>query len=171
MRWTSERRRVPPDPCRTLRRGFIERILTEAPWRDAIPRQGVRITGAMVQGEIALTNATVGVELALTGSRLTDGVVLDRAKLAPLVVFDGSRLGSLRAERVEVANNVWLRDAIVTGPVILLNATIGNQVVLSGSRFVQPVSLIGARLGGWLEMNKARFNHRYGSTPSALPAI
>src|SRR5271170_2248364 len=45
-------RAEPPDPCRTIGHGFLETILTEAPWSGQIPRQGVHIQGAFIRGTV-----------------------------------------------------------------------------------------------------------------------
>lgn len=43
--------------CRELFAGFLEDLLTRAPWREAVPFVGIQITGARIKGNIHLENA------------------------------------------------------------------------------------------------------------------
>jgi hypothetical protein len=146
------------DPCRTIGHSFLEMILAQAPWSGQIPREGVHLQGALIRGTVDLSNATIKSELALTGSVLKGGLNLDRATLAPLVDLGGSTIGFLRGERVSIADNLWLVNATVTGPVNLLNARLGNQADFTGSRFANAVTLAGASLGGDLFLSGAQFD-------------
>jgi hypothetical protein len=40
--------------CRNISSGFVMKLLTLAPWRDAVPFEGLRITGARVTGDVRL---------------------------------------------------------------------------------------------------------------------
>jgi uncharacterized protein YjbI with pentapeptide repeats len=146
------------DPCHTIGHGFLETILTQAPWSGQIPREGMHLQGALIRGMIDLSNATIKSELALTDSVLKGGLNLDRATLAPLVDLGGSTIGFLSGERVSIADNLWLRKATVTGPVNLRNARLGNQADFAGSRFANAVTLAGASLGGNLILSGAQFD-------------
>src|SRR5271166_180173 len=147
-----------PDPCRTIGHGFLETILTQAPWSSQIPREGVHLQGALIRGTVDLSNATIKSELALTGNVLPGGLNLDRATLAPLLDLGGSTIGLLRGQRVSIADNLWLRNATITGPVNLLNARLGNQADFTDSRFANTVTLAGAALGGDLILSGAQFD-------------
>lgn len=147
----------PADPCRTIGHGFIETILTKAPWSGQIPRAGMHIEGAFIRGLVDLSNAKIGSPVAFVDCVLPGGVNLDRATLDPLLVLNGSTIGLLRGERVSITDNLWVRGATVTGPVNLLNAKLGNQIDFSGSRFAEAVILGGASLGGDLVLSGAQF--------------
>src|ERR1700730_12136687 len=43
--------------CRKLSASFLQDLLTQAPWREAVPFEGVRIKGARIVGDINLENA------------------------------------------------------------------------------------------------------------------
>ncbi len=147
-----------PDPCRTVGHGFLETILTQAPWSSQIPRQGVHLVGALVVGTVDLSNATIKSQLALTGSVVKEGLNLNRTTLAPLLNLDGSTIGALLGQRVSIAANLWLRGATVTGPVNLINARLGNQADFTNCRFASAVTLANAALGGDLILSGAQFD-------------
>lgn len=167
----------PADPCRTIGHGFLETILTETPFSSQIPREGVHIEGAFIRGPVDLSNGKIGSEVALVDSVLPGGLNLDRATIDPLLNLNRSTIGFLRGERVSIVDNLWVRDATVTGPVNLLNAKLGNQIAFDDSRFADAVTLGGASLGGDLVLSGAQFSRilrlegtRIGGSVSLLGA-
>jgi hypothetical protein len=53
------------DDCRKLSARFLEDLLTRAPWREAVPFEGVRIAGAPMSG---YTNGIISLTLWCTSS-------------------------------------------------------------------------------------------------------
>jgi hypothetical protein len=73
------------DPCRAIGAAFIKRVLTEAPWRDVVARQGLRVLGAQITGP-----------LDLSGARITPVVWLDRSRFEDDPIdFNGARFDNM----------------------------------------------------------------------------
>jgi hypothetical protein len=87
----NERCRTPPldpkkeddarwqDKCRKLSARFMENLLTRAPWRDAVPFEGVRIVGARIVGDVDLENAKLIRPMEIFASRIEGAITLRRA--------------------------------------------------------------------------------------------
>jgi hypothetical protein len=56
--------------CRKLSAQFVQDLLTRAPWRDAVPFEGVRIAGARIVGDVYLVNAKLIPPIAIVYSRI-----------------------------------------------------------------------------------------------------
>ena len=56
--------------CRKLSSRFLQDMLTWAPWRDAVPFAGVRITGARIVGDVDLENAKLTRPILIVDSRI-----------------------------------------------------------------------------------------------------
>ena len=55
--------------CRKLSARFVEDLLTRAPWREAVPFEGVRISGARIVGDVDLENAKLIRPIEIAGSK------------------------------------------------------------------------------------------------------
>jgi hypothetical protein len=80
---------------RVLQPVFLETILLYKPWRDAMPRQGVRIVGAWFKEPLDLSNAELTRELSLHDSRFESTVSLSRLHTTELLSLEGSTIDGI----------------------------------------------------------------------------
>jgi hypothetical protein len=76
--------------CRQISAAFVERVLTEEPWRGALPRRGLRIVGARVAEPLDLSAARVGARVWLDGSRFEGPVDFQHARFEGVHSLSGS---------------------------------------------------------------------------------
>ncbi|UVC19416.1 hypothetical protein IHQ72_35805 (plasmid) [Mesorhizobium onobrychidis] len=126
------------DPCRAISAAFLERVLTEEPWRSGIPFRGLRIVGARFSESLNLAGAPVSAEVWLERSRFEREVSLVRARFDGLLSLGGSTFeNGINANSLLVGNDLLLRNGAVVrgGPLVLLGAKIEGHLVMDGSTF------------------------------------
>jgi hypothetical protein len=102
------------DNCRKLPARFLQDLLTQAPWREAVPFAGVRIKGARIIGDVDLENAKLIRPIAIVGSRIEGAINLIRARTDSLIWLDGSLMkGAFAADGLHAENDLLLRDGAV----------------------------------------------------------
>jgi uncharacterized protein YjbI with pentapeptide repeats len=164
-------------PERLLRPRFLETILLHGPWRSAIPRQGVRIVGALFDETVDLVDADVDHPLGLEKSLLMADIRLLRSRLKFLSLSGSANHGKLNLDSASVDGNLYLRcgaaltkidlrNAFVNGQISLICATVTGRMVLDsciikgsllmrGMRTKASVRSVGARIDGQLDMKGA----------------
>lgn len=185
--------------------GLLLDLLTGDSRGQAHPR-GVRVEGARITGVADWDWQRLRVPLELIDCDLDAPLCLDRAEVAGLTLT-GCRLPGLSAEQMRcastltvagctVAGSMFLRDAEVSGAVVLRGTTIlGTEdipvpnrpatrtavhatrltvsgALVLGSAFTAEgaVRLAGARIGGNLLCHDSRIRHRTGHALEALDA-
>lgn len=93
--------------------------------------RGVRLGGALVNGELDLRGAVLERRLELLGCALWDGLNLTDAHLVT-VVLSGSHAGHLKAHRSSVANDIDFSQGKSDGQVDLTGATVGGDLRFNG---------------------------------------
>src|SRR5215213_6236629 len=78
------------DECRAISAAFLERVLTQEPWRSALPFRGLRIIGAWVSEPLDLAAARIPVEVRLERSRFEGAVSFAFARFDGLLSLIGS---------------------------------------------------------------------------------
>src|SRR5262245_6096159 len=71
----------PKDPAgwsdeRLISAGFLETVLLNDPYKSALPRRGLRISGVWIKEEIDMVNARINAEWWMDNSRFEDSVDL-----------------------------------------------------------------------------------------------
>ncbi|MGH6836211.1 MAG: pentapeptide repeat-containing protein [Methylocella sp.] len=152
--------------CRNISSRFVVKLLTRAPWREAVPFEGVRVTGARITGDVDLGDAKLIRPIELIGSRIEDEITLDHAHTDSVISLDGSRMccdinaAGLFAERdLSLANG-----AAFKGEVTLTGARIDNDIKMTGASFDRLLNADSLQVGGDLRMgsddqNKSSFNN------------
>ncbi len=174
------------DGCRKLPARFVEDLLTRAPWRDAVPYEGVRIGGARIVGDVDLENAKLIRPLVIVASRIEGAINLRRARTDSLISLTGSLMGGdfiaygLHAESdlylrngVAFKRSVGLTGAKIAGGVDMTGASFDGplntrDLLVGGSLFMssdgqhkasfKDVDLTGAKIGGEIDMTGASFD-------------
>ncbi|MDQ6868968.1 MAG: hypothetical protein M3178_11390 [Pseudomonadota bacterium] len=152
------------DDCRKLSARFLENLSTRAPWREAVPRAGVQITGARIVGDVDLENAKLIRRIEIFGSRIEGAINLSLAGTDSLMWLAGSLMvGTFRAEGLQSESYLLLRNgAVFKSEVNLRGAKIDGDVDITGASIEGSLYADVLQVGGHLVMrskdqNKASF--------------
>jgi hypothetical protein len=97
--------------CRKLSVQFVQDLLTRAPWREAVPFEGVQITGARIVGNVDLENAKLIRPFQSAGNRLEGAIKLSHARTDSAIVLDGSLIaGAVAADGLHAESDLFLRN-------------------------------------------------------------
>src|SRR5262245_49552762 len=100
------------DQKRKLSRRFLETILLEHRFRSAIPRRGIRISGAWLNERVDLVNAKLDSELRIEQSRFEEAVLLSRLKTPFVLSFRGSMFAEpVQLDGISVGEVLDLRES------------------------------------------------------------
>ncbi|MGB6175294.1 MAG: hypothetical protein WBF43_02895 [Methylocella sp.] len=142
------------DNCRKVPALFVESLLTEASLRDAVPFEGVRITGARIVGNVELENAKLIRPIEIFGSRIEGAITLLHARTDSLIVIDGSlTTGIFDADNLRSKSDLLLRDGATFKSVVRPNgAKIDGNVDMTGASFGGQLNADSLQVGGNLFM-------------------
>jgi hypothetical protein len=150
--------------CRKLSARFLEDLLTRAPWREAVPFEGVSIAGARIVGDVDLENAKLIRSIEIAGSRIEGAIKLSHARTDSSIALDGSVIdGTFAAEGLHAEGDLSLVNGVAfKGAVVLAGAKITGQIDMSGASFDGMLDANGLHIEGSLFMysdgqNKASF--------------
>jgi hypothetical protein len=166
------------DACRAVSARFVGDVLTRAPWRDALPRQGFQLVGAHIAENIDLSFAAVDAQVAIGGSRIEGGLTLEQTGFRHGFVLGGSHVaGSLNADGLRADNLLLRNGTAIDGDLVLDYAEVARNIdlqrstfggrfsgealhvrqslLLDDSTFRGPVDLDSAAVDGNLEMDGA----------------
>jgi uncharacterized protein YjbI with pentapeptide repeats len=143
---------------RILRPVFLEAILLDDRYRGLITRRGVRIFGARFPDLIDLQNASLQNELWLEGCLLEKGVDLSWSKSTQAIGIHASKVGeTLNLYGLQVAaSNLSLADSELAD-VVLLGASIGHTLDLTGAKVTGTLNADSLQVGVYLFMSDAEF--------------
>jgi hypothetical protein len=171
------------DATRTLSATFLKTVLLQAPYRGALPHQGVRVVGARFEEALDLEGARLEhtlwldstrfereVQLAslkstdyasLEGSYFAHSLTLSRAQIGGQLVLSGVRCtGLLNMNGLQIQGGLFMRardgQTAQFAEVNLGDAKIAGPFVLSGVRCTGPLNMNGLEVQGGLFMNAAR---------------
>lgn len=169
-RWT--------DGCRLLPASFLIDAMTKPALSDRVPRSGITIVGARIEGGIDLGHATLDRALIVRRSRIDGSVSLDTARTESAIELSDSRVSeafsaaslrsgsSLDLSGTTFKRRVDLRFARIDGHVDFDTATladaldaqslqVGNDLLMRQKASFQRVTLSGARIAGNLDLDSA----------------
>lgn len=135
-------------PERSLRAAFLETILMYEPWRSAIPRQGVRIEGALLDEELDLEGAQFPAQLWLDRSRFTGDLKLAACRTSSLLSLAGSEMVGNLSIPWAALGALNLRKCRVGGKLDLRGTKLEGAAELSGAMIVGKADLSAALVGG-----------------------
>ncbi len=159
--------RARPDDKRKLSGTFLTNILLDEPWRPALPRQGVRIRGAVFDQKVTFDNADLAGVLWLEDCLFNREVFFSQTRSARLLSFDRSEFKEpLRLNAMKLGAPLFLRGVIAQNRIELWGTSIAGALFLSGSQldslFMQQanvasdVVIYGARIQ-YLQLGNATF--------------
>jgi hypothetical protein len=128
--------------CRKVSGRFLQDLLTRAPWRDAVPFAGVRITGARIARDVDLANAKLVRPIAIVDSRIEGAIKLSHGRTDGSIMLDGSLMkGDFDADGLHAESDLSMTD---------------------GAAFKSEVNLSGAKIDGYVDMRGASFDGKLG---------
>ena len=146
-----------PD-TRVLSPAFLETVLLHEPYREAVTRHGIQITGAWFTKPLDLSYSTLTHEIALRGCRFESYVTLSNLKTSKIISLDNSKFKrKLSFDHLQTESDILIEHAELAG-VDLVSAKIDGQVSMIGSNFSGKLNMNGIQVGRNLFMNdKATF--------------
>jgi uncharacterized protein YjbI with pentapeptide repeats len=166
--------------ARTLRSDFLSTILLTEPFRSALGRKGVRVTGARFEERIDLEGADIKNEVWIDESCLEHGADLTNAHISQRITFDGTHskgdltfskiwierelsmssqgsFTSIKLERARVDGSLVLEGSKVSGLLDMDALRVdGDLLIRKGSEFAD-IKLRGAKIGRQLGLEEANF--------------
>ena len=144
------------DPRRILSAGFLRTILTSEAIGRAVPREGVRIRGAVFRSAVDVRDAVLARPLEISDSRFAGEVVLNRLRTPTSVSFAGTEFNKpIWLDSVRIGGNLGIHDAQLAR-VVLKTAVIDGDLDLSQSRVAGELNLNGSAVRGTLFLNAAK---------------
>jgi uncharacterized protein YjbI with pentapeptide repeats len=138
-------------PERRLSARFLETLLLHDPWRSAIPRQAVRIVGALFDEPVNLVEVEIAHEFWLERSRFTSNVDFHRIRTRSLLSLDGSVFtGTLTMDSASIYGSLLMREGTDFAEVDLRGAKIGGQLDMTGTKVTGMLTMDSANIYGSL---------------------
>jgi hypothetical protein len=190
--WDGERPEA-ATAANTIRAELIRFLALGGDDAHPVHDEGVMARGAWVAGTLDLHQCQAKVRLDLRRCHFAAAPILNGARL-PGLVLSGCKQPGLRADGIQVANDVYLdEDFSATGEVRLLGAEIGgdlscikgtftnaggdaisaDRIKVAGGIFLRggfaatgEVRLLGAEIGGNIECNMGTFTNAEGNALS-----
>jgi len=141
------------DDERLLGPGFLESVLLHEPWTSALPRQGVRINGALFDAPVELADGRIEHPLQLSNSRFTKRVDFQRIETRSYMSLVRSHFqGQLNLNSAAISGELDMTDTRVSGRLDMVMTNIGAGLFMRRNAEFTDVNLRGARIGGHLNM-------------------
>jgi hypothetical protein len=142
------------DDCRKLSARFLQDLLTQAPWRETVPFEGVRIAGARIVGDVDLRNAKLIRPIVIVGSIIEGSINLHEMQTGNSILFvDSLMKGVFTADELHSESDLFLRNGVMFKSDVTLNgAKIDGRVDLRGASFDGPLNASLLQVGGDLQM-------------------
>ena len=139
---------------------FLETILLHDPFQSAVPRQGVRITGAWLTEPLELEDARLVHSWWLGKSRMDAEVRLSGLESTHSISFEGSMFtAALNLDRARIGGQLDMTGAKCTGTLIMEALTVGRDLFMrEGAEFREKVNLIFASIGSNLDLSGAKLS-------------
>ena len=143
------------DAGRLLSPTFLASVLLHKPWASAVPRHGVRISGAFFDAPIDLGKGHIEYPLSLENSRFVGPVLMSDLETREDVSFNHSHIqGQLTLDSAKIGGNLFMRGGAEFANVNLQSANIVGQVIMNGSRFSDTLDMNSVTIGASLFMRR-----------------
>ena len=145
------------DPRRKLSAGFLRTVLTPEGLGRAVPREGVRIRGAVFVTTVDVRDVVLTRPLEISDSLFAGEVVLNRLRTPTSITFGGSQFQqTIWLDSARIGGNLGMHDARLAR-IVLKTAVIDGDLVLSRSRVAGELNLNGSTVSGTLFFEAATF--------------
>ena len=145
------------DSRRILRSSFLRALVGRPFSGPHLPSEGIRIRGAVFDGDVDLRDAVLDRVLLIVDSRFVGKVVLSRLSTPTSLSFDGSHfekevlLGSARI------GGALLMQRSELASLVLRNAAIDGNVSMNGSRIAGDLDMNGSSVRGSLFLKGGKY--------------
>lgn len=140
-----------PLPAYVLSAAFLQQILSEPPYRDAV--RSVRIAGALVTGLLDLNKRQVPMGVVFERSHFLDGITVDEAQVAgEFSCIQCSSPRNLVVRRTVINGRLNVSGTALEGPLDLGAAIINGDLLASGGKFAAVVGR-GMQVRGTLDLD------------------
>ncbi|MGX9432576.1 MULTISPECIES: hypothetical protein [Bradyrhizobium] len=152
------------DDCRKLSGRFLQDLLTQTPWREAISFVGVQINGARIVGDINLENAKLIRSISILNSRIEGHINLIRARTDSSISLEGSLMNNrLEADGLHSESDLLFNASVFKSGIDLNGAKTDGDIRFTGARLDGRLGASQVHIGGNLflnsdQQNKASFN-------------
>jgi hypothetical protein len=166
-------------PNRVLTPAFIEKILTDDKYSNAIKRYGIRVTGARFIENLDLQNIELGSELwfeqcafekgadltwlrstqpiAFNNSNVTGSLVFYAAQLGSYLQVIGSTIAAVNLSGAHVGRTLSLTGSKVAGELQMDNLQVGTDLLMQKTVVSGEINLRYSQIGGELDWRGASF--------------
>ena len=143
---------------RIISERFLKTILLRAPYREAIPENGVWIVGALFEEELDLSSARIDADLFIEASRFKAPVSFVGTEFKRHAGFIDSRFEKkLNLAAVHARKYLFLGEGAQFAEVNLNSANVDGNVVMRRARFTGPLHMDSIQVGGLLLMRDTEF--------------
>ena len=147
------------DDCRKLSGKFLQDLITQSPWREAIPQGAIGVMGAHIIGSLDLSDVTLNHGISISSSQIDGSFDFSRADTRGLIDLNGSVMnGKFSAAGLRSESEVFLNGGMEFKDTVTLdNARITGNLDMNGAHCDAQVSLVGTKVGGSHFLGSARF--------------
>ena len=146
------------DARRKLTADFLSTLLSQEPYRSAIPPEGVKIRGATFEGDVILRDAVLVRVLGVFDSKFLGKLEMNRLRTPTSVAFTGSIFEKeLSLDSANIGGNLNMIGGDF-GEIVLKTAEIRGDLSMTDSHVTGLLNMNGARVGGTLFLRDATFN-------------
>jgi hypothetical protein len=160
---------------RLISPAFLETILLYDPYKSALPRRGLRISGAWIKEKIDLTNARLNAEWWTNNSRFEKPVDLSFLQTTDIISFvksffvqtldlaslkselsiniSGIKIsGALNMDSLSSGNIINMMRCKVEGKLNMASLSVKNHLLMGGEAEFSEINMSSAKIGGSLVM-------------------
>ena len=151
IRWTAG--------CRRISGAFLTDLLTQPSLRDFVPSAGIKIVGALIEGEINLQSVKFGRALIVERSLIKSNINLQGARAESAVGFVNSTIeGTFIAKQFRSELSLDLNYTEFKNDVLLNNTKVDGYVAMNGVVFEGKLDAGSLRVDGNLSMRSSEQN-------------
>ena len=137
-------------PTRRISWKFLNKILSDERFREAVTHRGVRIIGACFPDKIDLKNGRLPWPLELRHSRFEKGLNMLRLRADRHVSLKDSVVsGKLNMGSASIKGSLYMQNTFSEG-INLREANIGGQLAMTGAEINGPIDMMSVSIGSHL---------------------
>lgn len=145
------------DSRRVLRSSFLRTLLAHPFSGPHMPSEGIRIRGAVFDGDVDVPDVVLDRVLLIVDSRFTGKVVLSRLSTPTSISFDGSHFEKEISLGSAKIGGAFLMQRSELASLVLRNARIDGNVSMNGSRIAGNLNMNGSTVRGSLFLKGGRY--------------
>ncbi|NDU80256.1 MAG: hypothetical protein G3I11_02750, partial [Ferrovum sp.] len=137
---------------------FLQTILLNDPYREALPWSGVKIIGAWIKEPLFLEDAVFGRPWWMNKCRFEKEVVLSGLRTPWSISLKGSIFSAaLSLLNAKVGGTLNMGGSTFTSPLNMNSLKVEEHLFMNGKAQFTEVNLVAAKVGGTLDMGGSTF--------------